>query len=185
MPRRQCKGEKASGGPCTRSPLRAAGAAKVGLPEEDQDYCASHHPLLTGSDRFGSSSQASEAGKLGGRPKQPTATEVYAAELHRRVGDHVEELVGRLVTIALDAERTVVVGTGPNARTEIAPDQGLQLAALRELNDRILGRPKQQTEVTGAGGGPVELVEIPNTDEYRARVAALAAAALGVGVDDR
>lgn len=174
---RQCKGTTRKGGACGAPPLKPG--TLIDDVAVSGNWCRQHDEDLPASARIGGAQPG------GGRPKQPTATEAYAAELHRRVGEHIDQLVGRLVDIALDAERTVVVGTGPNARTEIAPDQGLQLAALRELNDRILGRPKQQTEVTGAGGGPVELVEIPNTAEYRARVAALAASALGVGVDDR
>jgi phage shock protein A len=32
------------------------------------------------------------------------------------------------------------------------------IAAFRELADRLDGRPKQQTELSGPGGGPVETV---------------------------
>lgn len=43
----------------------------------------------------------------------------------------------------LDAERAVVVGTGPKARVEIVPDMELALKAIREIYDRAEGRPSR------------------------------------------
>lgn len=164
--KRHCNGVTRKGQPCKAQPLKG------------RETCLSHSDAETRA----SVGFVAEAGHLGGRPRQPRVSEIYSAELHRQVGEHVDELIGRLVAIALDAERTLVVGTGPNARVEIAPDQALQLAAIRELNDRILGRPKQTTELTGAAGGPVEIaaVQVPDTDEYRRRVVSIASRTMGL-----
>jgi hypothetical protein len=160
MTRRRCTGQTKKGQPCKAAPLK------------DRDVCLAHaDEELRLSAGFGGVQQGS------GRPRVPRVTDVYADELHRRVGEHVEELIGRLVSIAMDAERTVVVGTGPNARTEIAPDQVLQLAALRELNDRILGRPRQSLEHSGPDGGPIHVQSPPDAQERARRALALLAQA--------
>lgn len=158
-----CHGTTKTGKPCKAAPLKGT------------DRCISHSSKETqASVGFGGAQPGS------GRPRQPRVTEVYADELHRRVSEHVDDLIGRLVAIALDAERTVVVGTGPNARTEIAPDQALQLAALRELNDRILGRPKQTSEITGPNGGAVEVLSVPVARDRRDEILSVLAAATSV-----
>ena len=71
---------------------------------------------------------------------------------------------------ARDAERGVVVGSGENAEVVFVPDLGTQLAAVREVFDRLIGRPKQTQEITGADGGPLEVVT-PGTEERRLEVA--------------
>lgn len=58
---------------------------------------------------------------------------------------------------ALVADRGVVVGQGENASVEFVPDHDARIKAARELLDRAHGKAKQQTEVTGADGGPVAL----------------------------
>lgn len=34
------------------------------------------------------------------------------------------------------------------------------IQAMKELGDRLDGKPKQQTEVTGADGGPLQITEV-------------------------
>jgi hypothetical protein len=157
MTKRTCTGTTKAGNPCKSNPI------------DGHDTCIAH-----ATDEVKASKGFGGAQEGGGRPKTPRITDVYAEELHRRVGEHVEDLIGRLLAIALDAERTVVVGTGPNARTEIAPDQALQLAALRELHDRVLGRPKQTTEFSGPNGDPI-VVELPTAQEWHGQVATVLA----------
>ena len=54
-----------------------------------------------------------------------------------------------------------------------AEDLGAMIAAAERLQDRIYGRPKQQTELTGADGGPVMIEEPPDAEAKSARAALL------------
>jgi hypothetical protein len=53
-------------------------------------------------------------------------------------------------------------------------DLGGQIAAAEKLRDRVFGRPKQTTEVTGPGGGKIE-VDVSADEVKDAREAFLAA----------
>jgi hypothetical protein len=53
-------------------------------------------------------------------------------------------------------------------------DLGAQMAAAEKLRDRVFGRPKQTTEVTGPGGGKIE-VDVLADEVKDAREAFLAA----------
>lgn len=154
--RRQCKGETRRGRPCSVSPLTAAGAAKLGLPAEDQDWCRAHHPDLPESARFGSRAQATEAGNLGGRPRTPRVVDV----IKERIEEEVDQIVGALMDALGASEGIAVAVKGGGATLVEVPDHRTRIAAARELLDRAYGRPKQQTELTGADGGPVEVVPV-------------------------
>jgi hypothetical protein len=66
----------------------------------------------------------------------------------------------------LSAERALVVGTGPKARLETAPDPEMVLKTIREVFDRTDGRPTQRQEIKG------EFTHL-NEDEYREEVTRL------------
>lgn len=90
-----------------------------------------------------------------------------------RVNDVLKQMIEQEITAwlqplfeALHAEKPVVVGNGRHARVELLPDHRTRLQAVESVLDRIYGKPKQTTELTGADGGPVE-VQVP-TDKNRA-----------------
>ncbi len=87
----------------------------------------------------------SENGRKGGEATRvPKLTEL----LRQRVEERADEILDKLFGM-LDAERAVVVGTGPKARLEIVEDPDLVLKAIKEIYDRAEGRPKSVSEFTG------------------------------------
>lgn len=155
MARRTCRGTKRDGRDCTVSPLTAAGAAKLGLSAEDQDWCRAHHPHLPASSRFGSHAQATQAGRQGGRPRLPRVVDLLKERLEGEADEWLDALKA-----ALNAEAPYTVGFGEDAYVEFVPDHRTRLKAIEIALDRVYGRPKQQTELTGADGGPVEIVPV-------------------------
>lgn len=77
---------------------------------------------------------------------------------------------------SLNAMKPIVVGNGRHARIEHVPDMRARTQAAEAVLDRLYGKAKQQTELTGAGGGPVE-VTVPNDRERQVEVAQILAAA--------
>jgi hypothetical protein len=81
-----------------------------------------------------------------------------------------EELTGlngdaiRALTEALVADRALVVGNGPQARVETAPDHAVRLSAAKELWDRLYGRPAQTTRLEAGGGGVLLAAVLPPDD---------------------
>lgn len=133
-----CRATTKAGKPC-RSYALAGG-----------QFCLSHSDKETRAKLcFG----GPENGAKGGEAKRvPRLTEV----LTKRVEERADEIMDKLFSM-LDAQRAVVVGTGPKARVETVPDDDLALKAIREIYDRFEGRPKQATEITGKDGGPITL----------------------------
>lgn len=63
------------------------------------------------------------------------------------------------------------------------PDLGARINAAEKLRDRVFGRPRQTTEITGPGGGKIE-VDVASSAVEDARAAFLASFPNGVaGVD--
>lgn len=102
--------------------------------------------------------------KGGGRPRKPTALDVLRHKVEQELG--LDKVLEPYIK-GLDAERALVVGNGPKARIEMAPDTELAMKATDRILDRIYGKPRQAMELTGSGGGPIS-VDIP-TDEDRQR----------------
>jgi hypothetical protein len=98
----------------------------------------------------------------GGRQKRPTVPQL----LRQQIEDQAGEIMATYFE-ALQAEKPVVVGNGPHAKLELVPDPSVRMRASDSLLDRVYGRPKQTTEVTGHDGGAVR-VHLPS-DEERAR----------------
>lgn len=136
-----CTGTTKSGKPCKANPLKG------------KLYCSAHDPETPASARFGSRAQATSAGKKGGRPKQPRVVDI----LKERFEDEADEWLGALKE-ALNANEAYTVGFGEHAYVEMVPDHKTRLKALDMAFDRVYGRPKQQTEITGANDGPLEIV---------------------------
>jgi hypothetical protein len=138
--KRRCKGTNKAGKPC--------GA----VPQKGKDWCRAHDPDLSGKDRFGSPEQAATANPAG-RPRIPKVIEL----LSQRAEAEADRIVGTLLE-QLDAERGVVVGNGPDAYVDSVPDAPARLRAVAEILDRVAGKPRQTTELSGPEGGPVALV---------------------------
>lgn len=136
--KRKCSAKTKAGKPCRAKPLR------------DQDTCLAH----SDSDTRGSVGFTPEAGKLGGRPRNPRAIEV----LREKIEAKADELID-VYFEAAKAERSYVVGSGDNAELVSAPDHPTRIKAVDSAFDRAFGKPGQALEVTGAGGGPVEINE--------------------------
>lgn len=160
--RTTCKALGKSGKPCKRSPMKGS------------DYCNTigHDPNASPSVGFGSRAQASAAGKLGGRPPLPKPTDV-ARQL-------IEENVTRILRphflalgmdLAGDGSVQIVPGAvmvgeskdGDMIASDIE-DLGAQIAAAEKLLDRVYGKPKQATEISGPDGGPVKTVDLGRLD---------------------
>lgn len=85
-----------------------------------------------------------------GRPRLPRPHEVYRERLEAEVDKWFEVL-----RAARDAERVVILGNGEDAFADVQPDHPIRLQAFREAHDRVYGRPKHQTEISGPDGGPL------------------------------
>lgn len=113
-------------------------------------------------------------GGLRVRPKpNQVLREIFEQEITTWIQPYIE---------ALTAETPVVVGNGRHARVELMPDHRTRQRAAEAIWDRVYGKPKQTTELTGADGGPVE-VEVPKTKERELEVAQILAAAGAVDVE--
>lgn len=185
IPARTCKGtSKRTGKPCRVAPLK------------DRDYCRAHDAELPDSARFGSRAQAKEAAKLGGRPRLPRPTEVARELVEENVlailrphfltlGYDVEIVDGGPVLTKRQDGGAKLYGTSREGlvRVSDAEDLAAMIAAAEKLLDRVYGRPKQATELTGPDGGPVQteatVVEVAPPADRRAQILKLAAGAVG------
>lgn len=126
--------------------ITKAGKACKAYPVEGTDHCLAHSDAETRA----SVGFVAEAGILGGRPPAPRAVDL----VRERVEAEIEEWYQVLLD-ARGAMKAVVVGHGDDAEIEHVPDHPVRLAAFREVMDRAYGKPKQATEVSGPGGGPI------------------------------
>jgi hypothetical protein len=140
--KRRCHGKTRAGKACRRAPSRG------------RRYCPAHDPTLAEVERFGSPEQAARAGAAP-KPRAPKLREALAAKVEERA----EEIIAAYVE-ALAATRGVIVriGDGQDELVE-RPDHAARVRAADALLDRVHGRPKQQTEISGPDGGPVPVGE--------------------------
>lgn len=86
-----------------------------------------------------------ENGRKGGESgRVPRLTEV----LSQRIEEEVDKIMDRLLA-GLDAEVGIVVGTGKDAFLDSFPDYAMRLRTVKEIFDRIEGRPKTLSEFKG------------------------------------
>lgn len=152
-----CKGKTRKGAKCKAPALKG------------KKHCSAHAPDLPDSARFGSPVQAREAGQLGGRPPLPKPTDVarqlVEENVHRVLRPHFKALGldiqedGTVVSLDHGAILTGESKEGVVVASEIE-DLGAQIAAAERLLDRIYGKPKQQTEVSGVDGGPITFADL-------------------------
>lgn len=164
MSDRKCAGTTKKGDPCKAAPLT------------DTDFCLAHSDEETrGETGFGGPQPGS------GVPARPKPSEIAkrlieANELALQrpywltlgydvvIGENGPELVERATGGAK------LYGTSKDGYVQVSPHDDLEAMqrAAERLQDRVYGKPKQQTEVTGAEGGPVQVVSIaPDPDRAR------------------
>lgn len=188
--KRGCHGETKKKTLCDASALMAG--TVIGGVKVKGKHCRAHDPDLPASSRFGSHAQAREAAKLGGRPPMPKPSEI----MRRLVEEHVESVLaphfrtlGYKVVRSEDGELTIeadpeggakIYGESKEGDINMTQhdDLGAQIVAAEKLLDRIYGRPKQSTELTGAEGGALEIVPV---SREKAKQGAAIAAAVGAG----
>lgn len=105
---------------------------------------------------FGGSQEGS------GRPKNPRVID--------SLRDRVEQMTNDIVQVYVDAAQATLtvmkVHQGEIKVVEV-PDHAMRLKAVEALNDRVYGKPKQVSEITGPEGGPIEHVGIPDSNEFK------------------
>ena len=161
MTPRRCTAPTKSGKPCGAYPLK----------DSDPPRCLAHADAETRR----SVGFVSDNG-LGGRPKLPKPTEL-ARQLVERHAAAVLRPHFKALGLLLADDGTVTplpngaihVHQGEATKIE---DLGAQIAAARELLDRVYGKPKQAVEHTGQDGGPIrQEVRVPSEQEWHADVA--------------
>jgi hypothetical protein len=172
-----CSGTTRKGEPCKANPLKGT------------DRCLAHSDAKTRE----SVGFVADNGKAG-RPKLPRPAETarrlieanQAAVLrpHFRVlGYDVVETPDGLELAPLDGGGAKVYGTEQRTGRVVVSeydDLGAHVTASEKLQDRVYGRPKQATEITGPEGGPVQFeTDLSNlsADDLRALKTLLAKAA--------
>jgi hypothetical protein len=166
-----CHGTTKRGTLCDAKPLKA-GTEIEGVKVKGK-HCRAHDPDLPASARFGSRAQAKEAAKHGGRPPLPRPTDIA-----RRLIEQNElalqrpywRTLGYDVVLGKDGLELVVLpdggakmhGESKEGDIVASPyeDLGAQQEAAERLWNRVYGKPKQTQEITGADGGPVEIVPV-------------------------
>jgi hypothetical protein len=199
MSKRKCKidpKETRTGKPCGASPLKPE--TEVEGVKVSGDFCRGHDPDIPDNARFGSHAQAKAAGEQGGRPRLPTPTDIA-----RRLIEANELVLLRPYYLALGydvklgpdgPELKSIPGGGVKVHGEskeghIVVSDHLDLGAMQEaaerLWNRVYGKPKQSTEITGPGGGPIEHehASVPTDQEFHADVAKVLAEAEAVKAD--
>ncbi len=141
-----CTGTTRRGTPCDAHPLRAS----------DPKVCLAHADLQTRE-----SVGFIAANGKGGRPRLPKPmdlalklVEEHAAALLRPHFKALGLMLHDDGTITPLKHGAIVVHNGEATTIE---DLAGQISAARELMDRVYGKPRQSTEITGAGGGPLRV----------------------------
>jgi hypothetical protein len=127
--KRRCTEKTKAGKPCKAPPLAGT------------KFCISHSSRAVQEKAgFGGPENASKGGSA---KRVPRLTEILAAKVEARADEIIEKLLE-----GLEAKRAVVVGNGADAYVEIVDDRTEVLKTIREVFDRIEGRPKTTAEIT-------------------------------------
>lgn len=117
--------------------------------------------------------ERSRGGKKGG-PARAEAIAKRRAEAEERASEKLDAALDRAITRyveALDAGVYETVGDGEERM--VVSDHDTRIKAADRITDRLLGKPTQHTELTGADGGPVVLENDVDADRAAAIFAAL------------
>jgi hypothetical protein len=142
MAARKCKGTTKTGKPCKAVPI------------EGGDYCISHADKKT-QERLGFGGSQPNAG----RPKSLRVVDVMRQRIEEQIDAIIEPYMEEALTAA-QLERVPDEEKPGELKWVAVPDHGRRIAAAEKLLDRAYGRPMQQTEITGGGGGPVRTVDL-------------------------
>lgn len=149
--KRTCHGTTKAGAPCGATPLKPG--TQFGDYRASGDYCNGHDPDLPAEYRIGGAQPGA------GRPKKPRAVDILRTKLEADADRVLDPLFD-----ALEADIAIPVGSGEEAAVDYQPDHRTRLLAVKEILDRVYGRPKQATEITGPQGGPVSVVDISDPE---------------------
>lgn len=184
-----CAGTTKKGQPCKARPLK------------DQATCLAHADEET---RASVSFGGPRAGALGGRPRNPRPSEIARQLIERNElvlqrpywrtlgydvelgpeGPYLVEMVDEETGKPVGGAKLFGESKDGVVKVSSHDDLGAMITAAEKLQDRVYGRPKTTTEISGPEGQAIE-VELPTQDAWHAEVAAVLAAsgALGAGPD--
>lgn len=154
MPRRYCKEVNRNGDPCMAHPL------------EGTDLCMAHSPE---SVRESVGFVANNG--FQGRPALPKPTDVARRLVEenvvallrpywRTLGYDVQIADGRIALVELEDGGAKIYGTSAkDGRVFVSEhdDLGAMMQAAEKLLDRVYGKPKQVSEVSGPDGAPIAI----------------------------
>lgn len=168
MAKRRCNGTNAAGNPCDSPPLRKG--TVIDDVKVSGDWCRAHDPELPDSARPGGAQPGA------GRPRLPRPSEI----MQRLAEENVLALqrpywrtLGYDVLIGPDGPYLVELAEGGakmsatfEGRVKVSQhdDLGAQMAAAEKLQDRVYGKPKQATEISGPDGGAVNVRNVDIAD---------------------
>jgi hypothetical protein len=89
-----------------------------------------------------------------GRKAMPKFLDVAREKLEEHA-----EAIAQVYTDAMVAVKPSYT-TKDGTFIEGGPDHLVRLKAIDDWQNRVLGRPRQTTELTGAGGGPITIAEL-------------------------
>ena len=164
--KRRCKGTNKAGGPCKAPPLA------------DTDTCISHSPReVQESAGFGGSQPGA------GHPRRPRPSEIAQQRVEAAIDQVLDPYFRALGIVGWEDNGTPILDTSAGAMevgrsntgsvflTSIA-DLGARIAAAEKLQDRVYGKPKQATELTGRDGGAIAHTVAPDYADPKVREAA-------------
>lgn len=113
-----------------------------------------------------------------GRKKKKTALDLVRERIEEEAERYLQPLEDAMVAL-----KAVVVGNGSSAHLEYTEDLALRVDTAFKILDRVYGRPKQITELSGINGDAME-IKVPNDEERKLALAQVLAStgALGVAI---
>ena len=133
MAKRRCKAKTKAGNRCKNGAM-------------GNGFCIAHASRkVKVSQGFGGPQKDS------GRPRKPRVVDVLL--------ERVEEKVEAIIAPYMDAVEGACLFTNYEGEVHVSihPDLGARIAAAEKLLDRVYGKPKQRTELTGGDGDPVQM----------------------------
>lgn len=128
------------------SAITKAGKRCKARPLKESEFCLAHDEKARETAGFGGAQEGA------GRPAKPKAVDV----LREKVEAEIEEWL-RPLEDARSATRGIAISLkGGGMELVDVPDHGMRVTAVKEVLDRVYGKPKQATEITGADGGPIQ-----------------------------
>ena len=163
MRKRNCKAKNQKGGPCGAYPLKP-GTVIDGIAVKGK-HCRKHDPDLSDSARLACAQPGA------GRPKLPTPSEIARQLIERNVlalQKPYWRTLGYDVVIGADGPELVEIPDGGakvygeskdgDICVSELDDLAAMMTAAEKLQDRVYGRPRQSTEITGPDGGALLLI---------------------------